>query len=156
MNEKTNHIINLDVGDTCLSTSSFTLCQDKNSMLCAMFSPNSKHTLVEDEEGNIFLDQDANNFGYILNYLRNVKNASYMIPSCLWLEFEKLNFLLPSHRKEVQQVWNMWEIEYYVVLYLKDWFNDDGFCIVQLKYLLVSAARRNPFVTFKSTLFTLS
>jgi len=50
-------------------TSTLTLTRDPQSMLAAMFS--GRHALHKDDDGAYFIDRDATQFRYVLNYLRD-------------------------------------------------------------------------------------
>lgn len=60
----------LNVGGMLFTTARSTLLVDKESLLFAMFSPDSTWELDADERGNILLDSDGQYFGPVLNFLR--------------------------------------------------------------------------------------
>ena len=57
---KWSAIIKLNVGGEKFTTALTTLTQQSDSMLAAMFS--GRHTLIMDEEKNVFIDRDGGLF----------------------------------------------------------------------------------------------
>ena len=67
-------VISLNVGGTIFATSVATLTQYPNSMLAAMFDPESERPPArKDGQGNFFIDRDPVPFGVILNFLRSAR-----------------------------------------------------------------------------------
>ena len=66
--------ISLDVGGVIFKTTVATLTQDPNSMLAAMFDPESELPPArKDDKGNFLIDRDPEPFRVILGYLRNAR-----------------------------------------------------------------------------------
>ena len=67
-------VISLNVGGTVFVTSVATLTQYPNSMLAAMFNPESERPpAMKDGQGNYFIDRDPKPFDVILSFLRSAK-----------------------------------------------------------------------------------
>ena len=61
--------VELDIGGTRYVTSVSTLRSRPGSMLDALFS--GRHTVIEEEDGSVFIDRDGSAFGHVLAYLRD-------------------------------------------------------------------------------------
>lgn len=98
VNSWADQIISLNVGGIKLKTTRSCLCSIKDSMLNSMFAADSRHTLVKDRNGNVFLDRDGGRFRQVLNYLRNLTAGVPVPPAtpALEAEFEKLCIVLPE------------------------------------------------------------
>ena len=67
-------MIKLNVGGTLFTTTVATLTKYPDSMLAAMFNPESERPPAEkDDNGNFFMDRDPRAFEYILQFLRNAR-----------------------------------------------------------------------------------
>lgn len=90
-NKLTAEKVTINVSGTVLTTARSTLCHVKDTMLTAMFTEGSKHTLVRDREGRIFLDRDADRFRQVLNALRNSREEMTVVSTpALLTELDKL------------------------------------------------------------------
>ena len=71
-----NDIIQLNVGGRInISVLRRTLTQFPDSMLAAKFSGRWDDTMEKDRDGNIFIDQNPDNFSILINYLRMRMNS---------------------------------------------------------------------------------
>ena len=67
-------VIKLNVGGTLFTTTVATLTKYPDSMLAAMFNPESERPPAEkDDNGNFFMDRNPRAFVYILEFLRNAR-----------------------------------------------------------------------------------
>ena len=67
-------VISLNVGGTIFATSVATLTQYPNSMLGAMFDPESERPPArKDGQGNYFIDRDPEPFKVVLSFLRTAR-----------------------------------------------------------------------------------
>ena len=75
-------IIQLNVGgQTNIAVHRRTLTQFQDSMLAAKFSGRWDDSMEHDRDGNIFIDQDPDNFFILINYLRlRMNNRSRQVP----------------------------------------------------------------------------
>ena len=72
-------VISLNVGGTVFVTSVATLTQYPDSMLAAMFNPESERSPAKkDGQGNYFIDRDPKPFEVILSFLRRDKLSGDM------------------------------------------------------------------------------
>ena len=87
-------MITLNVGGTLFTTTVATLTQYPDSMLAAMFNPESGRPPAEkDGQGNYFIDRDPEPFRVILSFLRNAKLPEEIIGCTLeQLEWEATYF----------------------------------------------------------------
>jgi hypothetical protein len=74
-----NEVITLNVGGYIYTTTKDTLTQPIGQrrdphMFSAMFG--GKFDVIKDNKGNVFIDRDGKNFGYILNFMRNSGDLS--------------------------------------------------------------------------------
>ena len=81
-------IISLNVGGSIFTTTVATLTQYPDSMLAAMFDPESERPpAVTDKEGNFFIDRDPKPFEVILSFLRSARLRENLL-SCTLEEVE--------------------------------------------------------------------
>ena len=67
-------VIRLNVGGTLFTTTVATLTKYPDSMLAAMFNPESERPPAgKDDNGNFFMDRNPRAFVYILEFLRNAR-----------------------------------------------------------------------------------
>ena len=74
-------ILQLNVGGSTLSVRRSTLTQFPDTLLAATFSGRWDESMEKDRDGNIFIDQDPDNFLLLVNYLRlRMNNQSRKVP----------------------------------------------------------------------------
>merc|ERR1712117_549841 len=69
-----SNLITLNIGGTNFTTTVATLTQYPDSMLAAMFDPESERPpAMKDDKGNFFIDRDPEPFRIILSFLRSAR-----------------------------------------------------------------------------------
>lgn len=107
---KDNDVLHLNVGGSHFTVLRRTLTQFEDSVLAAQFSGRWDESMEKDKDGNMFIDQDPENFLLLVNYLRlRMNNQSKDVPA--------------KHMPKPTYSF-CYMIEYLIGLYPQDWHVD--------------------------------